>query len=238
MLKRVLIAVTLWLSAGGVASAQLGIRNSAHDFSMSGAGGKWGSQDTNQICIFCHAPHRALSTQALWNRNLPNAASFAVYGGPSAPSPSMNATPQQPKSPSLRCLSCHDGSIAIDAFNAGRTWTPRMMALGDVYYPGSPYGSGGANIGGNYAGNSNVNDLTDDHPISFIFNDALATADGQLQPPAAVQSAGLPLFGADPLNQTLECGTCHEVHRQYPYKWLLRVDVEDASMLCRTCHLK
>ena len=225
-------------AAAAVFADPLGIRNSKHDFSMTGSGGKYGSQDTNQVCIFCHAPHHAMSTQLVWNRSLPNAAAFNVYGGPANPSPTFKATPQQPKSPSLRCLACHDGSVAVDAFNAGRTWTARMPAIGDINYPGSPYGAAGANIGGNYAGNDNVNDLTDDHPISFVFNDALATQDGQLQTPANVESAGLPLYGKDPANKTLECTTCHEVHRQYPFKWLLRVDVEDASALCRTCHLK
>ena len=224
--------------AAAAAFADSGIRNSKHDFSMSGTGGKYGSQDTNQVCVFCHIPHRALSTQYVWNRNLPAASSYSIYGGHSNPSPTMKATPAQPKAPSLRCLSCHDGSVAIDAFNAGRTWTPRMPAIGDINYPGSPYGEGGANIGGNYAGNGNVNDLTDDHPISFVFNDALATADGQLATPAVVVAAGLPLYGTDPANKTLAGTTCHEVHRTYPFKWLLRVDVEDASALCRTCHLK
>jgi predicted CXXCH cytochrome family protein len=232
MFRKWLVVIAMW-SIGGVAVAQtLGIRNSHHDFSISGTGGIWGSQDTNQVCVFCHAPHHALSTQFVWNRNLPNGASFSVYT-----SESMDATAVQPKSGSLRCLSCHDGSVAIDAFNAGRTWTPRMRALGDIYFPGSPYGSGGANIGGNYGGNS-ANDLTDDHPISFVYDDTVAARDGQLQTPSTVEAAGLPLFGANPAAKTLECGTCHEVHRKFPNKYLLRVDVENASQLCRTCHLK
>jgi predicted CXXCH cytochrome family protein len=225
-----LLAAVLLLP--GLTFAQ-GIRNSVHDLSMSGTGGKWASQDTNQICIFCHAPHHALSTQYLWNRNLPDGAAFSFYT-----SVSMDATAVAPKSPSLRCLSCHDGSVAIDAFNAGRTWTPRMLKLGDIYYPGSPYfNGGGANIGGNYGGNT-VNDLTDDHPVSFVYDSTVAAADGMLQTPANVESAGLPLFGPNPAAKTLECSTCHEVHRKYTNKWLLRVDVENASQLCRTCHLK
>jgi hypothetical protein len=227
------IAFTLTLGASGLAPAQeLGIRNSKHDFSRSGSGNMWGSQDTDQICVFCHAPHRALSTQFLWNRALPTSVSFSIYT-----SESMDATAVQPKSPSLRCLSCHDGSVAIDAFNAGRTWTPRMPSIGDIYFPGSPYGWAGPNIGGNYGGNAG-NDLTDDHPVSFIYDAAIAARDGQLLAPDAVEAAGLPLFGADPSARSVECSTCHEVHRKFGNKHLLRIDVENASNLCRTCHLK
>lgn len=230
MTVKAVLVVTAVLT-GGIASAQ-GIRNSVHDFSRSGTGGPWGSEDTDQVCVFCHAPHRALSTQFLWNRNLPAGASFAIYG-----SETLDAVAAQPKSGSLRCLSCHDGSVAVDAFNAGRTWTPRMSSIGEIYFPGSPYGWAGANIGGNYGGNA-ANDLTDDHPVSFVYDAATAARDGTLQSPAGVEAAGLPLFGTDPGARTLECSTCHEVHRKFPFGHLLRVDVEDASQLCRTCHLK
>jgi predicted CXXCH cytochrome family protein len=224
---------TALLGAAATAGAQeQGIRNSKHDFSRSGNGNMWGSQDTDQICVFCHAPHRALSTQFLWNRALPTGASFSIYT-----SESMDATPVAPKSPTLRCLACHDGSVAIDAFNAGRSWTPRMPAIGDIYYPGSPYGWAGPNIGGNYGGNAAAN-LTDDHPVSFIYDAAIAAADGQLQAPNVVELAGLPLFGPDPAARSVECSTCHEVHRKYPNKYLLRISVENQSQLCRTCHTK
>lgn len=221
------------LAVAGIASAQdLGVRNSKHDFSRSGTGGIWGSEDTNQICIFCHAPHHALSTQYLWNRAMPSGASFNIYT-----SESLDAVAAQPKASSLRCLSCHDGSVAIDAFNAGRSWTPRMKSIGDIYFPGSPYGWAGANIGGNYGGNA-VNDLTDDHPVSFVYDATIAARDGDLATPDAVETAGLPLYGTNPAAKTLECSTCHEVHRKYPFKYLLRRDVENASELCLTCHLK
>jgi len=226
-------AFALALASPALAAAEeTGIRNSKHDFSRSGSGNMWGSQDTNQLCVFCHAPHRALSTQFLWNRNLPASTAFSIYT-----SESMDAVAVQPKSASLRCLSCHDGSVAIDAFNAGRTFTPRMPSIGDIYFPGSPYGWAGANIGNNYGGNAG-NDLTDDHPVSFIYDASIAARDGQLQSPDNVESAGLPLFGPDPSARSVECSTCHEVHRKFANKYLLRIDVEDASNLCRTCHLK
>jgi predicted CXXCH cytochrome family protein len=230
----------LVLLASGTAAAQAtGIRSSKHDFSSSGTGGIWSSADTNQICVFCHTPHNALSTSFLWNRTLKTPV-FSVYT-----SETMSAASAQPRAGSLRCLACHDGSTAVDAFNQGRTWTPRMMAIGDVYYPGSLAGPGGANIGGNYTGNANVNNLTDDHPVSFRFDSvldpliqAMSTGSGRAWVQNTYSAEPLPLYGNGAGGQTLECGTCHEVHRKYANRYLLRISVETTSNLCRTCHLK
>ncbi len=224
---RTVLVLTIVLATAGTASAQ--IRNSKHDFSSSGNGGIWASQNINEICIFCHIPHHALSTQYVWNRTLTQQ-DYLLYT-----SSSMKATPSQPTNVSRRCLSCHDGSTAVDAFNSGRGGPPQMMALGDVYYPGSPWGAGGANIGGNYKGNLNVNNLSDDHPVSFIFDAALAAKhDGDLQDPGKL-AYPLPLY-----NNRLECPTCHEVHNSNTAdggKFFLRVTL-DTSSLCRNCHLK
>ncbi len=229
-LKLWLVLGTAALVAGisGVAIAQ--IRNSVHDFSTTGKGGKWGSATINEVCIFCHTPHNATSQTMIWNRQNPSA-TFSLYSNPG----SMVTTPIQPTTYSLRCLSCHDGSVAIDALNnvGGRQPVPAMMAIGDVYYPGSPYGSGGANIGGNYAGNPNVNNLSDDHPVSILYdNGAFTLSNGRLKDPSALGPT-LPLFGS-----RVECSTCHDVHNNsggLPY--LLRVTASK-STLCLSCHNK
>jgi predicted CXXCH cytochrome family protein len=217
-----LLAAMIALLGAGIGYA--GIRNSKHDFSSSGGGGIWASSTVDQVCIFCHTPHRAVANDPpLWNRNNPTQ-SFTLYG-----SPTLNATPAQPTASSRACLSCHDGSIAIDAFVVGRLGPTNMMALGDVYYPGSPYGQGGPNIGENYSGNPNVNNLANDHPISFVYDQTLAAADGELRDPLNLP---LPLF-----NTRLECATCHEVHATTTFPKMLRVS-NQGSALCLTCHLK
>lgn len=203
-----------------------GVVNSKHDFSATGSGGNWGGGDYDQICIFCHTPHNAVTGEMLWNRDNP-VATFTLYS-----SLTLNASVAQPTDVSKMCLSCHDGSIAIDAFVNGRTGPTQMMAIGDVYYPGSPYTVGlpNMNIGGNYAGNNSVNNLADDHPISFVFDSALAAQDQELSDPATI---GLPLF-----ENRLECATCHDPHDDSGgYPFLLRQS-NDASQLCLTCHVK
>ena len=221
------VAATFALAA--VATA--GVVNSKHDFSSGGTGGNWGATNQAQVCIFCHTPHNAQAGQEpLWNR-VALSKTFSIY---SSDTFDGKSTIGQPGGNSKLCLSCHDGSVAIDAYVAGNPSTsPKMMAIGDVYYPGSPYGQGGPNIGGNYAGNNNVNDLTNDHPVSFTYDDALANADKHLKLASALP-ATLPLYGGK-----MECATCHDVHNQKSIAGtkLLRV-AKDGSALCLTCHLK
>jgi predicted CXXCH cytochrome family protein len=219
-----MLFLALILIAG---TALAGVVNSKHDFSSLGTGGIWGSTDTDQVCIFCHTPHNAtMNVTALWNRTLP-AQVFNTYA-----SSTMDTLVGQPQGVTLMCLSCHDGSVAIDAFNNGRTWgAPRMKALGDIYYPGSPYYTGmGPNIGGNYTGNANVNNLADDHPVSFTYGDPYP--DTGIKARAGI---GLPLYGAG--KDQLECGTCHNPHGVGVLPKFLRA-TNAGSQLCLRCHNK
>jgi predicted CXXCH cytochrome family protein len=215
-----LAACALVLAAASTSMG--GVVGSKHDFSSGNASAIWGTTSVDQVCIFCHTPHNATVSQMLWNRNLP-AANFKVYQ-----STTLNAAVGQPGQNSLMCLSCHDGTTAIDAFVRGRAGAPTMMAIGDVYYPGSPYGKG-MNIGGNYAGNPNNNDLRDDHPVGFVYDAALAGADGHLSDPATVN---LPLYAGK-----LECATCHNPHGVAGVPKFLRQS-NTASALCVKCHVK
>lgn len=212
------------------------INNSKHDFSSSGAGGMWNNPTVDQVCVFCHVPHQATSTIALWNRNNPTQ-SFNIYTSQFY-SAADGLVINQPQTETRRCLSCHDGSIAIDAMvrpPANFVPNPAPSALGDIYYPGSPYGSGGANIGGNYPGNSNVNNLSDDHPVSFTYDANLAIA-AALYDPSAMTTQQLPLYGAQ--KNQLECPTCHDVHNTSGgYSYFLRMS-NAQSGLCLNCHKK
>jgi len=123
-----LIVFTFIFSGTGVVLAE-GITGSVHDFSSQGwAGGK--------ICKVCHTPHNADSTVTpLWNHRLSNA-TYTLYS-----SPTLQGTMHPPGRASKLCLSCHDGTVAIDSFNG---------ASGTVFVSGS------ALIG---------TDLSNDHPV-------------------------------------------------------------------------
>lgn len=59
-------------------------------------------------CIYCHAPHNALSTTPLWNQTLST--------NPSIVYPTATANPGTPTTvgrTSMLCLSCHDGTVAV-----------------------------------------------------------------------------------------------------------------------------
>lgn len=176
------------------------ITGSKHDLSK-----KQGLSES-QICIFCHTPHNArtdLPEVPLWNHGT-TVATFVPYS-----SSTLDATVEQPTGYSKACLSCHDGTVALDTY--------------------------GVKTGNNFiSGSAKLDmDLSNDHPISFIYNAALATKDGGLVFPASEKMvvAGIPLY-----NTKMECSSCHSVHDQSKGKFL-RVD-NTGSALCFKCHIK
>jgi len=195
----------LVLTGGFLASTVVtaGIVNSAHDFSNKAwSGGK--------ICIVCHAPHNTANIPdgPLWNHDT-SVATYTTYT-----SATMNSTPGQPSGRSKLCLSCHDGTVGIDAYggNAGTT----MMG-------------GGRNLGTN---------LGNDHPISVAYTTALATADGGLFDPAVATTALGGTIAQDLTpNGTVECSSCHDVHNKYGNTKLMKIN-NTGSQLCLTCHNK
>ena len=183
------------------ASAQ--ITGTAHDFSAEGwAGG--------EICIVCHTAHTGDTTVAdapLWNHELSAVATYTLYAGFD-----LQGTVGQPASSSKLCLSCHDGTVAIDSFG-GVTGGTTIAASAD-------FGT----------------DLSDDHPISIDYN----VADTGLNAPSSASGiTGGTTIAADMLvgGTDVECSSCHDVHNQYGEASLLVKD-NAASALCLTCHNK
>lgn len=201
---KILAALPIFaLAALAPTRANATIVGSPHDFSSVVSFGSNG-----QVCVFCHTPHNSATGAnqivPLWNHTT-TTATFTLYT-----SASLNAAPGQPDSNSKACLSCHDGTVAIDAFG-GRT--------GTVVVTGSRLLS---------------TDLSNDHPISFTYDAALATADGGLVTPASASavSAGIPLFAGK-----LQCASCHQVHDNSTYQPFLR-DSRVGSAICLRCHTK
>jgi predicted CXXCH cytochrome family protein len=192
-----IIAIAVLALIPAVSSAG-SIVSTAHDLSGAGYG-------TDQICVFCHTPHNAKTPQLapLWN-HVSTTATYTLYS-----SPSLNAAPGQPANNSKACLSCHDGTVAVDAYGTRTTGTTI---------------TGTALLG---------TTLSDDHPISFTYDAALATADGGLVTPAGPGSvvAGIPLY-----TSTLQCASCHDVHDNDDAPFLRNTNA--ASALCLKCHIK
>jgi predicted CXXCH cytochrome family protein len=182
------------------AAARVGA--SLHDFS-AGAGVEPAPKDAAQTCRFCHTPHRARGKRGLWDRERQPVV-YKLYE-----SSTLRATPSQPTGASRLCLSCHDGTTARATTGAGAARPARG--------PARP------------AGRSLGADLSDDHPISFAYDTALAARHGELSDPGALPR-DLRLDGA----RELQCTTCHDPHEQR-FRKFLRVD-DRGGALCVACH--
>lgn len=196
-----------------------------------------------EVCVYCHTAHGASSLAPLWNRVTPSQP-YVTYA-----SATMDTAPGQPSAYSLTCLSCHDGTIAVDAIinapgsgaNLAGPWygnTPsgshfRMAssgagACGNCHQP-AMWGHDGS---GAYLGT----DLSDDHPIAM--NYPTAAQDPAFNPPPDPQTGwgGGSAHDVKLYAGRLECPTCHNVHDPAYAPFLRKSNL--GSALCLTCHIK
>jgi predicted CXXCH cytochrome family protein len=194
----------LWLLGAATAGAD-SIRTSKHNLYAGGTGAATASTAT-EMCIFCHTPHTPAKQAGLWNR-YESGTTFIPYKSSTA-----KANVGQPTGASRLCLSCHDGTVALGKIRS---------RSGEIAMRNGPMArvTGRANLG---------TDLSDDHPISFRYDAALAAADGQLNRPPV--SGRVHLDG----NGELQCTTCHDPHKDQNEKFLVMNNT--ASALCVTCH--
>ncbi len=196
-----------------------------------------------EICVYCHTPHNSSTDYdaPLWNRPTPSN-TYDVYS-----SGSMDAATRQPDGVSLACLSCHDGTIAVDSVLNYRVITDpatqhRMMSrTGGSTSCAQCHGSGDYT---DHTGRYLTTDLSDDHPISIVYNEAYgAQSPAEFADPNTI--APLRLF-----NGRVECASCHDVHSPndpfdftYPTGAVTRRSYHlrksnRSSSLCLTCHIK
>ena len=198
------------------------ITGTVHDFSALTVGNFNG-----ELCAVCHTPHNSdtsVTAAPLWDHEVTTQV-FTMYD-----SPTMDASPSgtgQPGGASRLCLSCHDGTVALDSFGG---------ATGSIFMtnPDKTVGAGG--------------DLTDDHPISITYDAALSVLDPGLNNPdtttvtigeagdktrtgtvtALMTSAG-----------SVQCSSCHDVHNGFTIGAtpLLKV-TNQGSAICLSCHNK
>ena len=154
------------------------------------------------VCGFCHTPHRALPQTPGWSHKLSTAV-YTIYQ-----SSSLEAEVGQPTGSSKLCLSCHDGTVAL-------TETIRGGSAGGPYI--SP---GRANLD---------TDLSDDHPVSFVYSSALSAKDAQIRLPSTLPEQ-LELDRAG----ELQCTTCHDSHDNSYGKFLVMAN--GRSAMCVACH--
>lgn len=187
----------------GCGWAQAGIRSSRHDFTATGSGPVKSIGET-EVCKFCHSPHSTAASAPLWKRSQP-VLSYTLYS-----SSTRKSLPGQPTYASKVCLSCHDGTIAMGSVSNRAT----PMAMSGAI-------SGRANL---------TTNLSDDHPISFVYDSSLAGKNPELANPATLAES----VHLDPHGQ-LQCTTCHDPHASTNPKFLVKDNAYSA--LCVTCHI-
>jgi hypothetical protein len=172
ILKQSLALASLALVAS---TAPAGITSTPHNLSTGGTGpnhvtGTTETTGTGQICVFCHTPHASNTTAPapLWNKALPST-TYTTYKAMN--SSTIDGEILGVGSVSAACLSCHDGTQAMDNIING---------------PGSGgYVSGGSNRTYTWQGAEKITgvanldaDLKNDHPIGIQYCGGGVTGSG------------------------------------------------------------
>lgn len=200
-MTRLLVAVLFSSSLG--ASGGVSVVGSKHDLSVTGPGPVRAASE-RQICVFCHIPHGG--GELLSSR--PEGA-----GGGSRPYESTTAQgrPKGVTGVSRRCLSCHDGTVAV-----GETRRQRIKVSGP----------GAGKLAGTLASNLGT-DLRRSHPISLEMAPASKGRARRQGTTIVLDAGGL-----------VQCTSCHDPHAEFagaPEGRFLR-DTVRGSSLCAQCH--
>ncbi|MBI5710053.1 MAG: hypothetical protein HZC42_07085 [Candidatus Eisenbacteria bacterium] len=250
------LAALFIVAAGLPAGAGPGLVNSSHDLrTLQNLG-----QTNNQVCIYCHTPHRAADQNLIWNHSLGSGNySFGATGPFGSPGRATTAagttlpasTTAFGSGPTKMCMSCHDGSVALGALNNIGDGTPGIIPTTPATLSGETHqiASASGGMGGN-------------HPVAIPYPDRAgavyngittgvtsgfggAAGSGGWADVTSAQSAGVKLHGGSAAGTFgMECTSCHEPHNDgvattegEAGKYFLRVS-GDNSALCLACHRK
>ena len=256
MKKAFLLAAVIVLAAASTSYAQFTatIAGGPHDLSNGSAVKNTNATINGQTCVFCHVPHGGSTSMPLWNRSGPTGAAYQVYTSSTMTAVATGAGIAAGISGA--CMSCHDGTIAMDVvtnvnglpFGTGSTGGNVAFTAGPNRKATYTNGTGGsANImsGGLPSMGS---DLRNDHPVAIVYQTALAadpthyTLVTQVGAKIYVNGAGgqLPLYGTSTANATVECASCHDSHNNSlngTNGGFLR-QANTGSQMCKACHNK
>lgn len=220
------------------------------------AGNQW-TNGTDEICVFCHTPHGSnLTSQVnapLWNK-LAGTATYTPYssGSMQGVATVSNSSGQM----SLACLSCHDGTQAMDAMvnrpgSSGFTQPGRAGfsqgnyrmsgAGGFMWYAGATGRTAGdgalgdgffgtAPVGTNWSATLLGTDLSNDHPIGMAYCGGGQTALGSNAGCSDTDFNGL--TGSTPMGGSFYVGAGSQKQQMRAYGSTPDV----ATVECGSCH--
>lgn len=154
------------MMAAGIAAAQVGVASTKHNLGSGGPGpNRFGG--TDEICVSCHTPHGADTSAAapLWNRRI-SGTTYQTYD--SLGTSTLDGKTAPVGSVSIACLSCHDGTqamnVVINAPGSGG-YNPAGAPMPGVW-------TGANQTGGQISAGLITNlspDLRNDHPIGIQY---------------------------------------------------------------------
>lgn len=219
-------AVMLW----PVLASGAGVKNTKHDLS-SGSTAAVKATDTDEVCIFCHTPHRA-QTEArrpLWNHEL------TITNLTWTPTTTTRGTtlPTDVTGTALfgsrACLSCHDGTIALGSVLIYYDQTTNSSGAKTFNVTGPNVTTGKLTSGSSAF--INTAQMEDNHPVGVV---------------RPADKAGFTPFNPTPTNDVngvdydqngyVQCGSCHNPHLYDLYQKPFLRKSNAASAICLTCH--
>ncbi len=254
-------------------TAGAGLIDTDHDFTTNtdlaatfqtpaGAEGTVTSGADIGLCTFCHTPHKAYKTQLLWNHTLSSqtfswdvaqttaGTNFASFGG------------QTYNGPSAKCLSCHDGTVAIGDVAWFREVGPGGgQGVGTAIYNTATMATLAPNVMvvGPSAGLTGT--LSGNHPVAmpYPYGQVANTYNGITGGANLVLSewqaspvnvklyhdagGGSIVGGAAAGTSGIECSSCHDPHNKQTLDgWFLRGrltgNTQASGYICLQCHIK
>lgn len=219
-----------------------GLLATPHDFTTPAVG-------TNTtpvgLCTFCHTPHKAISTKLLWNHTLSSNSFKWDVPSTTAGTTYPTIAGQTYQGPTAKCLSCHDGTVAIgdvawfeegsavlnNATLSGEfqiaTATGSMAGNHPVAMP-YPYQQQQNTYNGVTTGTAYYPDQWQSTPVSpaRLYND---DGSGDITAGAVAGKSGI------------ECSSCHDPHNKLAVADLFllgQMTGNDTSYICLKCHIK
>jgi hypothetical protein len=177
------------------------------------------------LCSYCHVAHKTGAAPEgpgylLWNHTLSSVTTYGVYQSDSMKATDLTDLGGQMTVSNL-CLSCHDGTVAVNSFyeGVGNNTFSGDIPEGTTFVPET----------------ATIRDLSKTHPVNFTYNATVANAAGMLVPAStsSVDAAGeVPLF-----NSKMQCATCHDPHNGASGIFSQSFPTQASGSFCTYCHL-
>src|SRR5581483_11804166 len=203
------------------------LTNSMHDLRSTLGGASF------TICNFCHVAHKTVADTypsyigpLLWNHTLSSATTYGVYTSGTFASygtdiSDLGAVNGAGYTTSNLCLSCHDGTVAIDSWYApvtGANYQP-------LPNPGNHF----------VASKDTIKDMTNTHPVNFTYYNAPWLSQAGVLAPAS--SSSVDGAGVVPLeNGKMQCWTCHDAYNGASSIFEQNFPTQASGSFCTYCH--